>query len=592
MTTDSWQAMLGAKPVHGDVAALHGREVGRLVAYLCSTDRGAGVREAEDVSAEAFLEVASTWPNTGGFSSPEVYLFACAQRIAVARSQGGRPGWGDALSASAPTFWDRADVARLTILQDGLDHLPAMPRHAVLLREMCGFSPAESGQIIGLGESAVESARAEALRALIRAIESGTFGAPARPGPLSPDDFTALSRVLQHGYQERMTARQQLGDQTGGQAAVPPSASWSPASGPLPAQSPAWPPASPPMGSAAEQNVTSWLAPESGRPVSDPTERPGSASWSAPSGWSGSGDWAGSSSSRYGWPPQTALDMPLSAVDMSANVGTPIFDAVSAWFASGPSAGASWEALDDSGWQAANARAAAMPEVAGLSGAGLPQRPRGANLVPSATDVGLGQREMFGDPRVDPGQVRHRLDRLQQGVNNARRQREDRPLPTGVESFGGIEIFGGVAPSVGTEKSAPPTAGTSELPAVADRPRTAAPGPHRPADRPAAAPVGGEAGGPAGSLPTRRSLSPTRATGSAVDTGPQLIEDVGYATFYREYLPHLMASLMVEGARPAEAAEVAQDVLSEAQRIWDELDAPQIWARNRALALLGERRTG
>jgi hypothetical protein len=208
--------------------------------------------------------------------------------------------------------------------------------------------------------------------------------------------------------------------------------------------------------------------------------------------------WSGSE--RYGWSAQSALDAPLSAVDWSSNVGTPIFDAISAWFASGPSAGGanSWSDLDDGGWQAANARAAEAPRVAGVSGSGLPQRTRGANMVPSASDMGQASRSMFGEPqRIDPDQVRSRLGGFQQALNTARTT--SRPAPT---------------PARGEEST--------------------------------------------------------------------------YNAFYRDYLPQLMSMLMVQGARPVVAAELAQDVFAQASQIWTELDAPWDWVCNRALSVLAE----
>ncbi len=49
--------------------------------------------------------------------------------------------------------------------------------------------------------------------------------------------------------------------------------------------------------------------------------------------------------------------------------------------------------------------------------------------------------------------------------------------------------------------------------------------------------------------------------------------------FYEDDLARLVAFLVVQGARPAVAAEIAQDVLTEAYRHWDTIDSPKAWVR-------------
>jgi RNA polymerase sigma-70 factor (ECF subfamily) len=64
----------------------------------------------------------------------------------------------------------------------------------------------------------------------------------------------------------------------------------------------------------------------------------------------------------------------------------------------------------------------------------------------------------------------------------------------------------------------------------------------------------------------------------------------GFGAFYRDYLPQLLALLMIEGARPAVAAELAQDVMSAAYREWARIEKPREWTRQRALAAWMDRR--
>ena len=529
---------------HGpaDVATLHAQEVARLVAYLASSDRHAGAREAEDVAAEAFLEVASTWPRTGSASSAEVYLFACAHRIAVARSHLGRSGHGDALAESMPAFGDQADLARLAVLQDALDQLPAAPRYAVLLREMCGFAPRQSAEIIGLPEATVELARDDALRSLVPVVESGTLAVHARRGPLSPDDFTALSRVLQHPDEQRLAERRRLGDRLAGGG---------PHGGPAPA------------------------APATGSPG-------GGSGWSGSAGamassYGPSGSWSPHGDVSFalepGWSRTTPLDAPLSMVDMSGTT-TPIFDAISAWFATDSSVEGedSWAALDDGNWREANTRAAAAPQVAGLSDAGLPKRRPGANTVPSAAEVGPGSRSMFGGaPRVDAGQVRHRLDSFQQGVHSARRLR-DRPAESGAgEPERPWDPLFDPMPARRSDDAAR-TEGQPRTgePRTGEQDRIGAAGPGR-----------------------RTGDGPTAVSGPpAGRSGERGRDDDAFRDFHRQHLPQVLAALLLEGAPAGLAAEVAQTVFDEAYWQWSTLPSPQDWTRSRALALFAERRGG
>ncbi|HEY6793974.1 MAG TPA: sigma factor-like helix-turn-helix DNA-binding protein, partial [Kineosporiaceae bacterium] len=200
MTADTSRSMVPERTQQvsaGDLVTLHEREADRLLAYLVSSDRGLGMAEAEGVCQQAFQEVRNSWPAIGPYSRVEVYLFAAAQQMWAGRPPSSSRG-SDPLTESALDYWDRTDVARLTVLQDALDRLPVVPRQSVVLCEMVGFTPAEAAEVIGLSEVAVESARGDALRTLVPMVESGTAAGQARRGPLSPEDFAALGRVLQH----------------------------------------------------------------------------------------------------------------------------------------------------------------------------------------------------------------------------------------------------------------------------------------------------------------------------------------------------------------------------------------------------------
>jgi DNA-directed RNA polymerase specialized sigma24 family protein len=510
-----------------DVADLHTQEADTLVAFLGASDRSAGLQQAEQAAEQAFLDVAATWPGSGGFGSTRAYLFAAALRTAAAHQQQRISGYRDALAEAGTGAWTPVGMDRLTALQDNLDALPAMARRVVLLREMCGFSSTHTAEITGLTETAVDSARGDALRLLGLALGSDDV-------PLAPEDFFALRQTLGRADGDRRAARQALaGRLARPQPSAPPAGSLSftpAATSPSPLDAPAA------FGGSFGGRTPD--APAGNRPAfsAPPADRqpfaPPPPSGSAPSWGAAESSWAPApaapgplpSDPLDGWADRwagsTALDVPLSALDLSGDVGTPLFDAVSAWFSTGTGDGEGgnpWAALDDDGWQDAAARAAADPEVAGVGENGLPQRRPGANMVPSAGDV--DRRAAGGAAPIDAGQVRQRLGRFLEGVTNARRQHRPASGAAPQNPFADDD-------PVWTFGSAPTLSGDSS--------------PARPGPDP-------------------------------------------YDTFHREQLPHLLALLLLEGATPARAAEIARDVMADARHRWAGLDTPHEWIRDRAL---------
>lgn len=63
---------------------------------------------------------------------------------------------------------------------------------------------------------------------------------------------------------------------------------------------------------------------------------------------------------------------------------------------------------------------------------------------------------------------------------------------------------------------------------------------------------------------------------SSVD---KVARDAEFTLFYVEDMPKLVGFLIVHGARPVTAAELAQDAMTEAYRQWDTIDAPRAWVR-------------
>jgi signal transduction histidine kinase len=101
--------------------------------------------------------------------------------------------------------------------------------------------------------------------------------------------------------------------------------------------------------------------------------------------------------------------------------------------------GSRWASLGDQRWIATNMRAAAAPETAGATSAGLPRRRPGANLLPSAA-AAAGTPTAAPTPparRTDAESVRGRLGSYQRGLSSARRARH---LPAEPDSGG---VFNG-----------------------------------------------------------------------------------------------------------------------------------------------------
>ncbi len=180
----------------------------------------------------------------------------------------------------------------------------------------------------------------------------------------------------------------------------------------------------------------------------------------------------------------------------ASSTPTPIFDSISAWFATDSSASTTgavtevervvdlrdgartpvtagagvsssrWAALGDQQWLAASARAAANPEISGTTQTGLPMRRPGANLVPSATSgvapPATATRTSQGTAgvvpaasghRADPETVRGRLGSYQRGLTSARRSRRA-PADVGAE-----QLFGASTDGNGTAKTPEGTGG-------------------------------------------------------------------------------------------------------------------------------------
>lgn len=67
------------------------------------------------------------------------------------------------------------------------------------------------------------------------------------------------------------------------------------------------------------------------------------------------------------------------------------------------------------------------------------------------------------------------------------------------------------------------------------------------------------------------------ATTSQPELAPAAV--AAYVTFYREFIPDLVGFLVWQGARLAEAAELAQEAMIEAHRSWSAIKYPRAWVK-------------
>lgn len=71
----------------------------------------------------------------------------------------------------------------------------------------------------------------------------------------------------------------------------------------------------------------------------------------------------------------------------------------------------------------------------------------------------------------------------------------------------------------------------------------------------------------------------TKPRANAEAAADAAARDVEFELFYTGELRKLAAFLIVQGARPWQAADVAQEAMIEAYRQWDAIDTPRTWVR-------------
>jgi RNA polymerase sigma-70 factor (ECF subfamily) len=62
-----------------------------------------------------------------------------------------------------------------------------------------------------------------------------------------------------------------------------------------------------------------------------------------------------------------------------------------------------------------------------------------------------------------------------------------------------------------------------------------------------------------------------------------------FSAFYHDFTPNLVALLVAKGARAADAADIAQETMTQAWRYWSTITSPKAWARTVASKALARR---
>jgi RNA polymerase sigma factor (sigma-70 family) len=166
------------------------RDFYRLVCGFLVTGCGCPRHEAEDVAMDSFLAVRSRWDHVRTLEQPKAYLFKVAKRrfLRSVEARTGRYWQGDpevhlaAVRDPADAFTETDGRMDLELLAG---QLPPRQRQVLWLREVAGFSEADTAQVLSVTPGTVKSqlhdARAR-LQELLRQAGGDDFRAPSGRG--------------------------------------------------------------------------------------------------------------------------------------------------------------------------------------------------------------------------------------------------------------------------------------------------------------------------------------------------------------------------------------------------------------------------
>ncbi len=162
----------------------HGGDLYGLGLRLCRDPH-----RAEDLVQETFLQAYRHWAKFEGRSSPSTWLYAIASRVChrFRRRRAGEPArmasLEELLPFGEPTMPDPGDGAPTAELRERVEEavaaLPPSFRMPLVLKDVHGFSVAETAAILGLRPATVKT-RVHRARLLLR--KSAASALPRRPG--------------------------------------------------------------------------------------------------------------------------------------------------------------------------------------------------------------------------------------------------------------------------------------------------------------------------------------------------------------------------------------------------------------------------
>jgi RNA polymerase sigma factor (sigma-70 family) len=191
-----------------DLLALYDAEMDRLVSFLRGSDRTIRFQDAEELACDALMVAREHWTRLRGQGDPVAFVFTVAQRrLTTFRRARPRDG-DDVVSGHRAPHSSAQDVARAARLEAALERLSYRQRQIVLLRELLGFSVAQTATILDLTDEKVlrevgEDAAGSAVRPTGRRVAWTSAAARA-------EEFAALGRALRRGPRRRALARRRF----------------------------------------------------------------------------------------------------------------------------------------------------------------------------------------------------------------------------------------------------------------------------------------------------------------------------------------------------------------------------------------------
>jgi RNA polymerase sigma-70 factor (ECF subfamily) len=125
--------------------------------------------EAEEIAQEAFVRVFERWDRVSTMDDPAGYLFRVSMNVFRTRRRRAALTLRRSIgTAPESDIFEAADDR--TTVSEGLSHLSADERAALVITALYGFSSEEAGRVLGIRPSTVRTRATRARASLRRAI--------------------------------------------------------------------------------------------------------------------------------------------------------------------------------------------------------------------------------------------------------------------------------------------------------------------------------------------------------------------------------------------------------------------------------------